>query len=262
MSDDEFECGDCSDCGQRVVGVLCVLVCVIVMLAVVPCIIVGMVYFIKFLSDNGIRVIVLSNNTEWQNRSISNVSMLESVALSPFECHKIDAYFFHFFPSFLEVKAPKHTGINLILQGENTTDSQIIDECFAHANQTCSISIGGYNEIYAFVNLDSANSTDDDVVQWSCSYLNVSLLVIMSILAFCGCIGMLCCLSACICLMVKRFRDSSEINHTSESYQTLTYKSQKWKLPTLSKMAETQPLLKSDYTAEEVCQFPKGLLLN
>ena len=194
-------------------------------------------FTIKYASNNGTpSTISLSYNTEWQNRSISNISMLGSVALSPFKCHKIGLYFF------LEVKAPKDTGINLTLQGENTTDSQIIDECFAHANQTCSISIGGYDEIYAFVNLDSANSTDDDVVQWSCSYLTVSLLVIMSILACCGCIGMLCCLSACICLVAKRFCDSSEINNTSESYQTLTSKPRKWKLPTLSKTAETQPL--------------------
>ena len=244
--------------------------CCLRCICAIPCIVglfVGLGYLFKYTSDNGIiPIILLPHNTEWQNRSISNISMLESVALSPFECHKIDVYFFHISPLFLEVKAPKHTGINLTLQGENITDSQIIDVCYAHANHTCSISIGGYDEIYAFVSLDSANNTDDDVVQWSCSYLNISLLVNMSILALCGCIGILCCLSACICFMAKRFCDSSNKNLMSESYQTLTSKPLKWKLPTLSKTAETQPLLKnvkdSDYTAEAVCEFPKGLLLN
>ena len=184
--------------------------------------------------------------TEWQNKSISNESMLESVALTPFECHKIDIYFFHISPLFLEVKAPKYAGMKLTLQEENTTDSQIIDKCFAQANETCSMSIGGYDEIYGFLSLvDSDNSVEDSVVQWSCLYLNVSLLVILLILTCCSCIGVIFCLSACICLTVKRFRNSSDMNQTSESYHKLTSKPRKWSPSFLSNKAETQPLLKN-----------------
>lgn len=228
------KCGQCCTHLGTVIAYICVCICIFpILIAIVG------IPIMKFY--NLIHSIV--SVTEWQNKSISNARMLESVAL-PFECHKIDVYLSHISPLFMEVKAPSNAGISLTLQEENTTDSHIIDICFALANEICSISIGGYDEIFAFASLVPGNNTEDGVVQWSCSYLNVSLLVVMIILACCGCIGMLCSLSACICLIVKKFCDSSDMKQTPKTHKELTSKSLKWKLSILSNSAETQPLLK------------------
>ena len=222
---------NCANIFAFVIGCCCI----------IPCLI-GFVLIPIMVVYHDVMIVV--NGAEWQNKSISNLSMLESVALSPFECPKVDVYFSHISPLFLEVKAPKNAAINLTLQDENTTDSQTIDICYAQANKTCSISIGGYDEIFAFVSFDPANNTEDGgVVQWSCSSLNVSLLV--SILIIACCIGILCCLIACISFMVKRSCGSSNNNLPCKTYQELTLKSRKWKLTIPTKKGEIQPLLKN-----------------
>ena len=252
----EDKCEKCCEYFGHIIAMCCAGVCTIVVLIACVAYPILKVYL-------AVRSVV---GTEWQNESISNVSMLESFALSTPECHNIDVYFSHISPLFLEVKAPENTGINLTLLAENTTDSQIIDICYAHANEICSVSIGGFDDFFAFVSLDSANITEDVVFQWSCVYPNETLLIILLILTSCACVGILFCLSACICLMVKRFCYSSDRNQASKSYQKLTYEPRKWKLPILSNNEEKQPLLKNvkvaDNTTEVVSGAPTGLLLN
>ena len=96
----------CSENCTRIFTVCCAIPCTILglILGTLICIGIALVPIMVFYT-NVLQLIF--NGAEWQNKSISNLSMLESVAVSPFECPKVDVYFLIFPPCFWRLRHRK-----------------------------------------------------------------------------------------------------------------------------------------------------------
>ena len=100
--------------------------------------------------------------------------------------------FSHYFKLYLQVNAPKMTGVILTLRNQDVVDSNTIDICHANADDSCTLAIPTLNNVYAFVTSDSSDFSSH-TISWSCFHSGIYLLFLSCVFCCCLC----CCFGIC-----------------------------------------------------------------
>ncbi|KAI6650400.1 hypothetical protein LOD99_5837 [Oopsacas minuta] len=138
---------------------------------------------------------------EWNSSTILTADSLQLIPFNPLYCPKDKNFYSQPFLNYLEAKAPDYSALTLDLKTENVATSHTIVSCYANANEICSIPIQNYENIFAFVALETIDVDKDSIVEWACSYFNLPFLLSVIILSCCSCCCLICYCSACLCCM-------------------------------------------------------------